>query len=35
MMRIIFMGTPDYAQAILQRIIDTKNMEVVALSTEY
>jgi len=33
-MRIIFMGTPDYAEAILQRIIDTKDMEVVGVYTQ-
>jgi len=33
-MRIIFMGTPDYAEAILQRIIDTDNMEVVGVYTQ-
>ncbi len=33
-MRIIFMGTPDYAEAILQRIINTKDMEVVAVYTQ-
>jgi len=33
-MRIIFMGTPDYAEAILQRIIDTKDMDVVAVYTQ-
>ena len=33
-MRIIFMGTPDYAQAILQGLIDTKDMEVVAVYTQ-
>jgi len=33
-MRIIFMGTPDYAEAILQKIIDTKDMEVVAVYTQ-
>lgn len=33
-MKIIFMGTPDYAQCILQRIIDTSKMEVVAVYTQ-
>ncbi|MCD6432554.1 MAG: methionyl-tRNA formyltransferase [Sulfurimonas sp.] len=33
-MKIIFMGTPDYAEVILQRIIDTKDMEVVAVYTQ-
>ena len=33
-MRIIFMGTPDYAEAILQRIINTDDMEVVAVYTQ-
>jgi methionyl-tRNA formyltransferase len=33
-MRIIFMGTPDYAESILQKIIDTKDMEVVAVYTQ-
>lgn len=33
-MKIIFMGTPDYAGRILQRIIDTKGMEVVAVYTQ-
>jgi len=33
-MRIIFMGTPDYAEVILQKIIDTKDMEVVAVYTQ-
>lgn len=33
-MRIIFMGTPDYAKAILQKIINTNNMEVVAVYTQ-
>jgi len=28
------MGTPDYAEAILKRIIDTKDMEVVAVYTQ-
>ena len=33
-MKVIFMGTPDYAQAILQKIIDTENMDVVAVYTQ-
>ncbi|MDA3908674.1 MAG: methionyl-tRNA formyltransferase [Sulfurimonas sp.] len=33
-MRIIFMGTPDYAEAILNRIIDASDMEVVAVYTQ-
>ena len=33
-MRIIFMGTPDYAEAILKRIINTPKMEVVAVYTQ-
>ncbi|NOR58965.1 MAG: methionyl-tRNA formyltransferase [Sulfurimonas sp.] len=33
-MRIIFMGTPDYAEAILERIINTADMEVVAVYTQ-
>jgi len=33
-MKIIFMGTPDYAESILQKIIDTKDMEVVAVYTQ-
>ncbi|MCW8896161.1 methionyl-tRNA formyltransferase [Sulfurimonas sp.] len=33
-MRIIFMGTPDYAEAILKRIIATPDMEVVAVYTQ-
>ncbi|MDD5401554.1 MAG: methionyl-tRNA formyltransferase [Sulfurimonas sp.] len=33
-MKIIFMGTPDYAGRILQKIIDTKNMDVVAVYTQ-
>ena len=33
-MRIIFMGTPDYAENILKRIIDTPNMDVVAVYTQ-
>ncbi len=33
-MKIIFMGTPDYAAKILQKIIDTENMEVVAVYTQ-
>lgn len=33
-MKIIFMGTPDYAGSILKKIIDTKNMDVVAVYTQ-
>jgi methionyl-tRNA formyltransferase len=33
-MRIIFMGTPDYAKHILKKIIDTKDMDVVAVYTQ-
>ena len=33
-MKIIFMGTPDYAESILQKIIDTDDMEVVAVYTQ-
>jgi len=33
-MRIIFMGTPSYAKEILDKIIDTTNMEVVAVYTQ-
>ncbi len=33
-MKIIFMGTPDYAKKILQRLIGTKGMEVVAVYTQ-
>ncbi len=33
-MKIIFMGTPDYAKVILQRLLDTKDMEVVAVYTQ-
>ena len=33
-MKIIFMGTPDYAEAILQTLIDTSDMEVVAVYTQ-
>ncbi|MFT7004588.1 MAG: methionyl-tRNA formyltransferase [Sulfurimonas sp.] len=33
-MRIIFMGTPDYAEAILRCIINTAKMEVVAVYTQ-
>jgi len=32
--KIIFMGTPDYAKVILQRLLDTKDMEVVAVYTQ-
>jgi len=33
-MKIIFMGTPDYAEAILSSIISTEMMEVVAVYTQ-
>lgn len=33
-MKIIFMGTPDYAEAILVRIINTADMNVVAVYTQ-
>ena len=33
-MRIIFMGTPDYAEHILERLIEEKNMDVVAVYTQ-
>ncbi|MDA7817762.1 methionyl-tRNA formyltransferase [Sulfurimonas sp.] len=33
-MKIIFMGTPDYAQKILEKIINTSDMEVVAVYTQ-
>jgi len=33
-MKIIFMGTPDYAEQILKKIIDTKDMSVVAVYTQ-
>jgi len=33
-MKIIFMGTPDYAAYILERLIDNQNIEVVALYTQ-
>lgn len=33
-MRIIFMGTPFYAKVILDKIIETPNMEVVAVYTQ-
>lgn len=33
-MKIIFMGTPDYAEAILKKIIDTNGMEIVAVYTQ-
>ncbi|WP_294962523.1 methionyl-tRNA formyltransferase [Sulfurimonas sp.] len=33
-MRIIFMGTPDYAEAILKRMINTLDMDVVAVYTQ-
>jgi len=33
-MNIIFMGTPDYAESILKKLIDTDNMNVVAVYTQ-
>ena len=33
-MNIIFMGTPDYAQKILQRLIETKDINVAAVYTQ-
>ena len=33
-MKIIFMGTPDYAEAILQRILQQTDMDVVAVYTQ-
>lgn len=33
-MKVIFMGTPDYAQKILERLIQTKDVEVVAVFTQ-
>ncbi|ABB44689.1 methionyl-tRNA formyltransferase [Sulfurimonas denitrificans DSM 1251] len=33
-MKIIFMGTPDYAAHILEKLLNTKNIEVVALYTQ-
>ncbi|MGE4509645.1 MAG: methionyl-tRNA formyltransferase [Sulfurimonadaceae bacterium] len=33
-MKIIFMGTPDYAKVILERIVQTEGMEVVAVYTQ-
>jgi len=33
-MKVIFMGTPDYAEAILKKIIDTDNIDVVAVFTQ-
>ena len=33
-MKIIFMGTPDYAEHILKKIIDTEGMDVVAVYTQ-
>ncbi|MCW9027210.1 MAG: methionyl-tRNA formyltransferase [Thiovulaceae bacterium] len=33
-MRVIFMGTPDYAEAILEKLIDTKDIDVVAVYTQ-
>ncbi|MBU0721216.1 methionyl-tRNA formyltransferase [bacterium] len=33
-MKILFMGTPEYAKKILERIINTKDMDVVAVYTQ-
>ncbi len=33
-MKIIFMGTPEYAQKILKKLIDTKDISVVAVYTQ-
>ncbi|WP_455756563.1 methionyl-tRNA formyltransferase [Sulfurimonas sp.] len=33
-MKVIFMGTPDYAEAILKTLIDTNSIEVVAVYTQ-
>ncbi len=33
-MRVIFMGTPDYAQKILEKLLNTKDIEVVAVYTQ-
>lgn len=33
-MKVIFMGTPDYAEAILKRLIKTPSIEVVAVYTQ-
>ncbi|WP_373070553.1 methionyl-tRNA formyltransferase [Sulfurimonas sp.] len=33
-MRVIFMGTPDYAQAILDKLLNTENIDVVAVYTQ-
>jgi len=33
-MKVIFMGTPDYAEAILKTLIDTNDIEVVAVYTQ-
>ncbi len=33
-MKIIFMGTPDYAKVILQKVLETEDMEVVAVYTQ-
>ena len=33
-MKVIFMGTPDYAETILKKIIDTDNIDVVAVFTQ-
>lgn len=32
--KIIFMGTPEYAQKILKRLIDTQGTDVVAVYTQ-
>lgn len=34
MIRVIFMGTPDYAEAILKALIDASDIEVVAVYTQ-
>ncbi len=34
MINVIFMGTPDYAQKILQRLIDTEDINVTAVYTQ-
>lgn len=33
-MRVIFMGTPDYAEAILARLVETENIDVIAVYTQ-
>jgi len=33
-MKVIFMGTPDYAKVILERLLQTKEIEVVAVYTQ-